>query len=150
VKKFDFNLQKVLDVREFEEKRKLEEHAKACANHNKEKQLLSILQDEEKANMQIVSQMRSQSANVGLMNILTTSLESQHQKVNKQGEKLAEANAVVKSTKAELLNANKKKRLLQKFKDVKYVQYRDKIHKQEQKLFDEIASVRAYRSSNNW
>jgi len=147
MKKFNFNLQKVLDVREFEEKKKLEDHAKACEKQEKEKELLSVLQAEERANMQMVSEIKSQHANVGLVNILTTSLEWQHQKVNNQAEKLAEAIAVVKTTNEELIQANIKKRLLQKFKDIKHEQYSDNVRKKEQKFFDEIANIRAYRSN---
>ena len=149
MKKFVFPLQKVLDVRELEEKGKMKEVAKAQENHNQETELFDHLQAEERMSMKAMSGLRSKNVNAGMVNILMNNLEGQHQKVIDQDKKMLEAQAALDQRRLELLDTSKKKKIMEKLKELKFSKFQDRVQKEEQKFIDETAIVRAYHKPNN-
>ena len=149
MKKFVFPLQKVLSVRELEEKVKMKEVAKAQQDHNQEVELFNYLQAKERMSMRAMSGLRSKNATAGMVNILMKNLEGQHQKVIDQDKKVFEAETALNQRRLELLDTSKKKKIMEKLKETKFTKFEEGVQKEEQKFIDETAILRASQIPNN-
>ncbi len=148
MRKFKFNLQRVLDYRESIEEKLLSELAAARAQHDREIQKLTEITH---ARDQFRRRMRRHLTGGDAdeikrahfyLNDLVRQVQSQEQAVHRAEE--------VKNRKtAEVVEASKDRKVLERLRDYKLVEYTSEFHSQEQKFLDDLASIRSNRSKSS-
>lgn len=149
MKKFKFRLQRVLDVRELEEQVKMKQVAQAQTDHEKQSDLLFQLKNEEQSSMQAIDRLQKKPVDAGMVNLFMLSLKGRRLQKELQLQKVFDAQNNLSYCRENLLIATKKKKVLQKLKDVKLERYMDHVRKEEQKFIDESASINTHRKSNH-
>lgn len=141
MKKFEFKLQKVLDLREFEKKQAQIELGKATAEVNRIQDLLDAVASQ-RINMQ-----NSLKENSGF----EFYAKSQQyfifldQKKEQFLEEMARAELVVEQKREIFLEASKNVKVLEKLKEKKLVEYKKESLKQEEKEREEMVNEKLLR-----
>jgi flagellar protein FliJ len=145
MRKFKFNLQRVLDYRETIEDKLLGELAAARAQHDRE---IEKLTEVTRARDQFRRRMRRQLTSGDpdeikrayfYLNDLVKRVQSQEMAVSQ-----AEEFKNLKTT--EVVEASKDRKVLERLRDYKLVEYTSDLHSQEQKFLDDLATIRSNRS----
>lgn len=144
MRKFQFNLQRVLDFRETIEDKLLGELAASRAQHDREFEKLSQIM---RARDQFRRKMRKQLAGSDpdairrayfYLNDLVRQVQSQELAVMSAAEQR-------NMKTAEVLDASKDRKVMERLKDYKLVEYKSEMQSQEQKFLDDLASIRSNR-----
>lgn len=145
MRKFKFNLQRVLDYRESIEDKLLAELAAARAQHDRE---IEKLTEVTRARDQFRRRMRRQLTAGDpdeikrahfYLNDLVKQVQSQEMAANRAAD--------IKDHKlAAVVEASKDRKVLERLRDYKQVEYTSEMHSQEQKFLDDLATIRSNRS----
>jgi len=140
MKRFEFSLQKVMEVRQTEEKA-LQRHL-ADARHN-----LHVVQEELNALLARLEQQleRKQKMNGGTMNsarymLLQNYIQCLQEDIDASNERIMELEKKVEEARLMLLEKTKEKKAIEKLRDNQFEEYRREAKKEEQVFLDEITA----------
>ena len=135
MKKFKFSLEKVLSLREFEEKQAQIELGKAQSVVNDlNEQLKFIASERLKSN-----ESRSKSSDLTFLMSIENYINGLDYKKEKLIEELAQAQIILEEKRAIVVEAIKKRKSLEKLKEKQFESYKKEYNKEEEKILDEIS-----------
>lgn len=138
MKKFKFSLEKVLSLREFEEKQAQIELGKAQSVVNDlNEQLKFIASERLKSN-----ESRSKSSDLTFLMSIENYINGLDYKKEKLIEELAQAQIILEEKRAIVVEAIKKRKSLEKLKEKQFESYKKEYNKEEEKILDEISSTK--------
>ena len=141
MKKFKFSLEKVLSLREFEEKQAQIELGKAQSVVNDlNEQLKFIASERLKSN-----ESRSKSSDLTFLMSIENYINGLDYKKEKLIEELAQAQIILEEKRAIVVEAIKKRKSLEKLKEKQFESYKKEYNKEEEKILDEISSTKFYK-----
>ena len=136
MKKFKFSLEKVLSLREFEEKQAQIELGKAQSVVNDiNEQLKFIASERVKSN-----ESRSKSSDLTFLMSIENYINGLDYKKELLIEELAQAQIILEEKRAIVVEAIKKRKSLEKLKEKQFESYKKEYNKEEEKILDEISS----------
>ena len=136
MKKFKFSLEKVLSLREFEEKQAQIELGKAQSVVNDiNEQLKFIASERVKSN-----ESRSKSSDLTFLMSIENYINGLDYKKEKLIEELVQAQIILEEKRAIVVEAIKKRKSLEKLKEKQFESYKKEYNKEEEKILDEISS----------
>lgn len=136
MKKFKFSLEKVLSLREFEEKQAQIELGKAQSVVNDlNEQLKFIASERLKSN-----ESRSKSSDLTFLMSIENYINGLDYKKEKLIEELAQAQIILEEKRAIVVEAIKKRKSLEKLKEKQFESYKKEYNKEEEKILDEIST----------
>lgn len=137
MKKFKFSLEKVLKIREFEEKEAQIELAKAISVvTDLNNQLKYIASERIKSN-----ESRSNSYDLSFLVSVENYIEGLDFKKEQLLEQLVQAELVVEEKRKIMIEAMQKRKALDKLKENQYKVYKKELLQEEEKILDEIKKV---------
>lgn len=138
MKKFKFSLEKVLSLREFEEKQAQIELGKAQSVVNDlNEQLKFIASERLKSN-----ESRSKSSDLTFLMSIENYINGLDYKKEKLIEELVQAQIILEEKRAIVVEAIKKRKSLEKLKEKQFESYKKEYNKEEEKILDEISSTK--------
>ena len=136
MKKFKFSLEKVLSLREFEEKQAQIELGKAQSVVNDlNEQLKFIASERLKSN-----ESRSKSSDLTFLMSIENYINGLDYKKEKLIEELAQAQIILEEKRAIVVEAIKKRKSLEKLKEKQFEEYKKQYNLEEEKILDEIST----------
>lgn len=147
MRKFKFNLQRVLDYRGSIEEKLMGELAVVRAQHDQE---LERLGEMSRARDQFRRKMRKQLSGGDpdeikrayfYLNDLVRQVQSQELAVMRAAEQKNQKTA-------EVVEASKDRKVMERLRDYKLAEHTSDLHAQEQKFLDDLASIRSNRSKS--
>ena len=136
MKKFKFSLEKVLSLREFEEKQAQIELGKAQTIVNDlNNQLKYIASEKLKTN-----EARSNSSDLSFLISIEKYMNGLEYKKELLLEELAKAQLVLEEKRAIVVEAIKKRKSLEKLKEKQFDEYKKQYNLEEEKILDEIST----------
>lgn len=138
MKKFSFELEKVLEFRDFEKQQAEAELAKALAVETEIQNNINTIA-EQYVNLKRYMKNSRDFADIISMNQNINLLNYQKEELLKQ---LAEAKLVTEEKRGILLECMKKTTALEKMKEAQYEEYKAQIQTIEKKKLDELASIK--------
>lgn len=136
MEKFEFKLEKILGIREFEEKQAKIELGKAIAQSEKIKQSLEfIAQEKVKTNL-----LRSSSTEINDLLLIENYINGLEIKKEDFLIQLANAQIIVEEKREIYLKAMQKRKALEKLKEKKFENFNEEIELKNQTELDEINS----------
>lgn len=134
MKKFKFSLEKVLKIREFEEKEAQIELGKALAVVNDlNAQLKYIAEERIKSN-----DSRANSSDLSFLMAVENYINGLDYKKEQLLEQLAQAQLVVEEKQKIMIEAMQKRKALDKLKENQFKAYKKELLQEEEKILDEI------------
>lgn len=134
MKKFKFSLEKVLKIREFEEKEAQIELGKALAVvNNLNAQLKYIAEERIKSN-----ESRANSSDLSFLMAVENYINGLDYKKEQLLEQLAQAQLVVEEKQKIMIEAMQKRKALDKLKENQFKAYKKELLQEEEKILDEI------------
>jgi flagellar FliJ protein len=134
MKKFKFSLEKVLKIREFEEKEAQIELGKALAVVNDlNAQLKYIAEERIKSN-----ESRANSSDLSFLMAVENYINGLDYKKEQLLEQLAQAQLVVEEKQKIMIEAMQKRKALDKLKENQFKAYKKELLQEEEKILDEI------------
>jgi flagellar FliJ protein len=143
MKRFNFRLKKVLKHREIVENLKKEKLGKAKSELNRERDLLRKMEDQRRRTREELKERRSDRISLPEALIYEAYLERMDEEVNLQTTKAAQLSQKVKKTRKDLLRASQEKRIVEKLRERRQVEYTNELRRFEQGISDE-ASVNQF------
>jgi flagellar protein FliJ len=143
-RKFKYNLQTVLKVREIKEKKEQEKFAEKKRSYVKEKTKEEQLKEEQKNRNDELKNMIGGGSIKDFASVLRRKdhLGILKEDVDKQIDRVIEASRILEDQRVNLIEAMKKKKIMEKDKENKLEQYKDVMLKIEMKFLDELATQR--------
>lgn len=136
MKKFKFSLEKVLSLREFEEKQAQIELGKAQSVVNDiNEQLKFIASERVKSN-----ESRSKSSDLTFLMSIENYINGLDYKKELLIQELTKAQIILEEKRAIVIEAIKKRKSLEKLKEKQFESYKKEYNKEEEKILDEISS----------
>lgn len=143
--RFSFSLQKVLDLRAHHEEQAALDFSKKKAALEYEKKMLNALH-EKKEEVMNNAEKDEERADLRSLIIVQNYINDLNGKIDKKKEQVSQKNKLVKKSLAELTEAVKKKKIMEKLKEHKYEEHKKKNRLSENKLIDEVAIRNAGQS----
>ena len=146
MKKFQFTLQKLLDIRSFREKEAETNLGRAVAAREAIILRLAEITQEE------IKTRRSQWNSIktaGELNLHENYLERLHNEREKQEKALVEAELVVEKMRKIYIKAHQERLIVTKLRERKEVEWKAEGLKQQDAILDDIVNAREYRKSQN-
>jgi flagellar FliJ protein len=149
VKKFKFSLETPLKIKQMVEDIEKQKLLKAIAKkEQKEKQLAELLAITRDAKHQLAHRL-SENAKMADINSYDIYLYNLYHRLKEQQRKLKDAVKTCEHRRHTFLESKKNRQVLEKIRDTKLVVYNLNIIREEQKISDEITSVRYNRLEEN-
>jgi len=145
LKKFKFGLEKVLKVRRIKEKEKQRHLAEALHHLEKETKKFDQLNKQNENSWLLMESLIHANVDPAIIATVYKSLDGQQTLTQLQDEKVVEAKQKFNQKRTELVNIQRKKKILEKLREKQYKYYLDENEKEEQKFTDEIAVIKAGR-----
>jgi flagellar FliJ protein len=149
MKKFQFSLERVLNVRRIREKQRQREMAATVQAWEKEKQLLHRMESTETNSLEIIGKLQSRETCPAVVALAHNALEGQRRRRLRQETKVKMAGNRVESSRVALVKAMRSKRILEKLEEHRYEEFLIEVDKREQKNLDEIAGIKAELINKN-
>ncbi|GBC95408.1 hypothetical protein HRbin16_01197 [bacterium HR16] len=144
MRRFEFSLQKVLDYRQRREEQAIRAFMEAQAQLLHEQAVLHKLIVEREQCLR--RSHRHQHLVVELLDVEQTYLSALEERIEAQRERVAEAEKVVEEKREALIEAQRERKALERLREKHYEQWRQEILRTEQKVLDDLATVRAVLS----
>ncbi|AZO94040.1 flagellar export protein FliJ [Halocella sp. SP3-1] len=137
MKGFQFNLNRVLDVRKLEEQLS---RNRLLGEKHKAAQIEGKLEELNHKQHKIYNYLREKDNEITVEEMLQTRnfIHRQRRQIKQVSGKLSEQMAEVDKCNTEFIEKKKKKEILEKLKEKEYQQYRQELFRKEQQLIDEI------------
>lgn len=148
MKKFKFRLNTVLKVKQKKEDSLKTELVGLKKILELETSRLNKLKNDKLACQKELKQLRSKDIDINKLALYEYYLEALKQKIANQTSRVEGCKVAVGEKKAELLEASKEKKAVEKLHDKRYSEYLSDVQSAEQKIFDEISTVRYGRKVN--
>lgn len=148
MKKFSFRLDAVLKLKQKKEDNFKLELAELKRTLEYEKAWLSKLKNDKLKCQNKLLQLRNKLMDINKLILYEKYLEALDRKIVTQTNCVSECKTAIEKKRIELLEASKEKKAVEKLYDKKYSEHLNNARKQEQKLFDEISTVKYGRSAN--
>ncbi len=140
MKKFEFRLQRVMEVKEEIEKQKERDFALAKRKAIEEENKLNEIKIQYEGCWKDIENKTSQdTVDTNEINQYYKYLQKLEGDIERQFIYLHEANAEVERRRHILIEASKERKILENLKDRKMASYQEELNRQEQNFFDEIA-----------
>lgn len=139
MKKFKFRFQKLLDVRTHRERKEQEKFSKVLSEYVA---IENVIKESDEKRRQILEDSRTfiQEGKVQLFWYRDMARKGLKTKMNNFTKKLREKEVPLNKARAELLEAVKKKKMMEILKDKDFEKYKDEVQKEEQSELDEFGS----------
>lgn len=147
MKKFNFRLQRVIDVRETKEKECQRELAKSQFELKKREELLAEEQRELRSSRERLRQALHQSTNIAQLSALDGWRRWKDQAVKIQARHADQQRGVVNVKRKALIQASKEKKILERLKEKRWAEHQALTLQEEQRFLDEVAG-RAHKPSS--
>lgn len=144
MRRFEFSLQKVLDYRQRREEQAIRAFMEAQAQLLHEQAVLHKLIVEREGCLR--RSRRQQRLTVELLDVEQTYLSALEERIETQRERVAEAEKVAEEKREALIEAQRERKALERLREKHYEQWRQEILRTEQKVLDDLATVRAVLS----
>ena len=146
MKKFQFSLQKLLDIRTFREKEAETNLGRAVAAREAiVLRLAEIAQEEVKTRRSLWSSLKTP----GELSLHENYLTRLHTEREKQEKALVEAELVVEEMRKIYIKAHQERLIVSKLRERKEVEWKAEGLKQQDAILDDIVNAREYRKSQN-
>ena len=146
MKKFQFSLQKLLDIRTFREKEAETSLGRAVAAREAiVLRLTEIAQEEVKTRRSL----GDSSKTAGELSLHENYLERLHNDREKQEQALVEAELVVEKMRKIYIKAHQERLIVSKLRERKETEWKAEQLKQQDAILDDIVNAREYRKSQN-
>lgn len=137
MKKFSFNLQKILILREFEEKQAQIELAKAISEADLLKTELTLITEKKISQ----SRARSQSSDIVYLQSIENYIQRLDLRTEELLEELSQAQIVIEEKREVMAEKMKNRKVLTKLKDKKKEEHRYDVLLSEEEVMDDIANT---------
>jgi len=146
MKKFSFKLQKVIDVKESIEKQKMMELAEAEREVKIEKEKLQKLLTKKQRYIELFTEKKENGPiNASDANQFLRYIDKLRKDIEKQKERIEIKIKEAERRRNDLIEIVKDKKILEKLRENKLVDYKKDVIKQEQNFLDEVGAVKAAR-----
>lgn len=145
MKKFKFTLDKVLEVRRIKEKEKQRHLAAALRTLENENKIFEHLNKQKENSWLIIESLLKANLDPATITLAYKSLDGQQTLTQLQDEKVTDAKLKFNEKREELVDIQRKKKILEKLREKQYEYYQMAGEKEEQKFIDEIAVIKASR-----
>lgn len=142
--KFNFRLQKVLDIKKHKEEEKKQELAKLLLKYKKEEALLFYLKDNQTKYQNKLREKQRGAMDIFEMIFYYTYLYKLSYDIKNQQDILRKLETEINNKREEVISASKERKIFEKLKDRKFSQWKQEQNLQEQKFLDEIGIVKYY------
>ena len=149
MKKFKFTLDKVLEVRRITEKEKQRQLAEALRVLEKETKKFEQLNKQKQNSWLILESLKKTNVDPAVITIVYKGLDGQQTLTQLQDEKVSHARKNFNVKRNELIEVQRKKKILEKLREKQYKIYTNERDKEEQKFIDEIAVIKSGRKLVN-
>ena len=148
MKKFEFSLERVLQVRRIREKEKQREMAVVVKQFETEQQTLQKICAEEQKLVDIINDYQTNPHSASLT-MLYYNLEGKRTKRQQQTRRVANVKQKLDAIRDALLKSSQEKKSLEKLREHKYEKYLQDVFKEEQKSLDDVAVIKSANNSLN-
>lgn len=142
--KFNFRLQRVLDIKKHKEEEKKQELAKLLLKYKKEEALLFYLKDNQTKYQNKLREKQRGAMDIFEMIFYYTYLYKLSYDIKNQQDILRKLETEINNKREEVISASKERKIFEKLKDKKFSQWKQEQNLQEQKFLDEIGIVKYY------
>jgi flagellar FliJ protein len=142
---FTYNLQSVLEYRQSIEEKKLTEFSEAERNLQKEKDRLKGIREQQQALVEELKALKDRECNSRDIALFLKYAEELQKKENRQIEVVREATAAFEEKRKELLEAVKKRKMMETHKDHQFQDYKSDLIAAERRETDDISIQRFAR-----
>ena len=149
MKKFNFRLQKVLELKQHIEKRKQQELASLIKKLDGEKIVMKKLMDERESNQHQRKQFEGKGTKLLEISLVDKYLQFVRQRINHQKQVINQLETAISKKQSELLAAMKEKKTLENYKQKKRNEYQKAVQIMEQNFLDELAIRKYHPTINN-
>ena len=143
---FKFHLQPVLNHRQFIEDTRQKEYVLLKTSLGQEQDQLARLAEKKRDLSEEMHKRQHQGTNSAVLLLYNNFLGQLNKDINQQEIKIAQIEEQTRLKRAELLDAMKDRKALEKFKEKKAAEHMDLLNKQEQAFLDEIGINRHGRT----
>ena len=145
MKKFDFRLQRVMDVREIKKKERARELAASqCELENREERLREAAAESESSHDGLRQALKKRSS-AGLLATLERWRSGRDAAAHRQAQETTQQRQVVDGCRESLVAAAKEKEIMERLKDHALVEYRSECQHEEQSFLDELGCKIGHR-----
>lgn len=146
MKKFQFRLQRVMEMKEEVEKQRMVDLAEVKKRVTRELEALEKLREEDQNCRAHIKERGSQKRiNPATMDMIYRYLKKLEADIDTQQGKVSDVKDEMEKKRQVLLDAAKERKILEKLKDRKKSDYLSDLSKKEQKTLDEISAVKFSR-----
>ncbi len=138
MKKFDFRLQRVIEVREVKKKECERKLAQSVEGLREEERQLREAADQSQASHEGLRQALKNRSNAGMLASLDGWRRHQEKELHLQALKTAEQEQEVDRQRSALIQAAKEKKVLDRLREKKLDEYHSECAQEEQKFLDEL------------
>lgn len=135
---FNFRLQKVLDVRKYKEEVKKQELAALLLEYQKEQEFLNYLKFNQDKYQKELREKQVGAIDVFELIFYYTYLFKLHQDIERQINTLCKLQEQIDLKREEVIQAQKERKIVEKLKDKKWIDFKKELDLSEQKFLDEI------------
>lgn len=138
MKKFDFRLDRIIEVREVKKRECQRELAKSQRELLREEELLRQAQEQSEASREGLRQALKKSAQAGLLAALDGWRKKQETQLLNQAQRTTARRREMEQRRCDLLKADQEKKILDRLKEHAVEDYRAECQKEEQAFLDEL------------
>jgi len=149
LKRFKFTLDKVLEVRRIKEKEKQRHLAEALRILENETKKFEQLNKQKENSWLILETLIKTNVDPAIITMAYKGLDGQQTLTQLQDEKVTEAENKFNLKRQELIDIQRKKKILEKLREKQYKDFLNEMEKVEQKFIDEIAVIKTGRKFLN-
>ena len=139
MQRFSFRLQTVANLREKEENLRKEELAEARRHLLTEEEHLSNLYEKKRLYQSQLFFSQGEKLDLPGIALLYAYLDDLERQITLQGKRVEQAEAEVENRRQILVKASQNRKILEKLREKRYLDYRHEANRQEQIFLDEIA-----------
>ncbi len=140
MKQFSFRLENILEIRRQQEKVEQKKFAKEQANYQKEVDFLKVLFERRKETYENLIKLEKQKFDKRIRMIHVDFVEKTNVDIDLQRINVEKAEVKLKKQRSLLLEAMKKRKILEKLREKKKEDYNLEMKNEEQKILDEVAA----------
>lgn len=140
--KFNFRLQKVLDVKKYKEEEKKQELAKLLLEYKKEEEFLFYLRDNQTKYQNELKEKQQGDMDIFELIFYYTYLYKLSYDIKNQQDILQKLEIKISDKREEVISASRERKVFEKLKDKKFSQWKQEQDLQEQKFLDEIGIIK--------
>ncbi len=149
MKKFQFQLDTVMDYKQQVLENRLVEHGAAAAAANAQQEVLDAVQSRRTEYEEEYRRKKAEGLNILELLQFQDCLQALEREERREADKLRQLRRVEEEKRSRVIESRQETATLEKLRDIKHKEYLKAVQKDEERLIDDLTAARRYANASN-